>query len=88
METRALKRRTLVMLSASSIAVIIALWALYLNYAVEFPAYGEPAGPTPSDIFRTGLSTTIETIETGLANAYLYFHDTITTPNTIIIERK
>ena len=84
-ETQAEKRRTLIALSASSIAVIVILWICYLNYTVVSPDYAENAGPSAGTVFMTGLATIGNTIATGLANSYVYFHDTVTEPATFEI---
>lgn len=82
-----IKRRLLIWLSALSIIAIILLWVLYLHWTIGSPLYGEPAAVTTEDIFKTGLSAIGDTIEKGVVNAYIYFHNALAESNTFTIQK-
>ncbi len=82
-----IKRRLLLWLTIVSVIAIIILWALYVNWTIGSPLYGEPAAATTEDIFKTGLSAIGATIEKGVVNAYVYFHNALAESNIFIIQK-
>ena len=84
-EENAKKKRALVALSSASVAAIVALWILYMNWTLAAPDAAPQAGAT--EIFGTGMTTIAHTVETGLINSYLYFHHAATEGTTFTISR-
>ena len=79
------KRRALIALTAASVAAILALWILYMNWSLDSPDAAPRA--SAAGIFKTGAYVITRSIETGLINAYLYFHSRLTTGNTYILDK-
>ena len=84
-EENAKKKRALIALSSASVAAIVALWILYMNWTLAAPDAVPQAGG--AEIFGTGMRTITRTVETGLINSYLYFHAAATTGTTFVISR-
>lgn len=83
----ATKHRLLIALSAVSIALIIVVWTLYLNWTLQSPGATATSGKETNAIFKTGMSVIKEKIEIGFINSYLYFHNALTEGRTITIRR-
>lgn len=81
------KRRLLVCLTAVSVVLIVALWAVYFDWTLQSPLYGAPPAATTGDIFKTGLSVIGAMVEKGIINSYLYFHAVISQGRTFVIQR-
>lgn len=82
------KRRSLIWLSTASSLLIIIIWFFYMEHAFTAPQTDASAAQTTSvSLFKTGLRTIQETVETGLVNAYLYFHTVASEGNTFTIKR-
>ena len=79
------KRRALIALSVSSVAAILLVWILYMNWSLDSP----DAMPHASigQIFGAGSGAITHSIETGLVNSYLYFHSAMTSGNTFVISK-
>lgn len=84
---RQIKHRLLIVLSSVSIALIIFVWALYLNWTIQFPA--DAATPTEETgaILKTGLRVIKEKIETGFIHSYLYFYNAFSEGRTFTISK-
>lgn len=68
------RRRLLILLTAVSVAVIIVLWVIYLNWSIAGLPQGEYVNDTGvGAILRTGLRIISEKIEAGTANTYVFF---------------
>lgn len=83
------KRRQLIWLSAASSALIIIMWIFYMEYTFTAASATTNARESNSSValFKTGLSTIENTIETGLVNSYLYFHTIASEGKTFTIKR-
>lgn len=66
------RRRALIALSSASTLAIIALWIVYMQYALGTPD-GAPESGTAA-IFASGIDSITHIIRTGLVNSYMYFH--------------
>lgn len=82
------KRRSLIWLSTASSALIIVMWIFYMQYAFTTASADPNTPPTDSiSIFKNGLTTIENTIETGLVNSYLYFHTVASEGKTFTIKK-
>ena len=82
------KRRSLIWLSTTSSALIIVMWIFYMQYAFTAPQDDTNASQTTFvSIFKTGIATIKNTIETGLVNSYLYFHTVASEEKTFTITK-
>lgn len=81
----ATKHRLLIALSGISVALIIVLWVLYLNWSLQSPVSGSTPREETGAIFKTGLAVIKEKIEIGFINSYLYFHNIFAEGRTFTI---
>lgn len=81
----ATKYRLLIALSGVSIALIILLWVVYLNWTLQSPVNESTPVRETSAIFKTGIQVIKEKIEIGFINTYLYFHNAFTEGRTFTI---
>lgn len=82
------KRRSLIWLSAASSLLIIIMWVFYMTSTLTIPQSDTDAPQATSvSIFKTGIATIKNTIETGLVNSYLYFHTIASEEKTFTITK-
>ena len=74
------KRRALIALSAASVAAIVLGWIVYMSWSLDSPDAAPHAGI--GQIFSTGTNVIVRSVETGLINSYLYFHNGLVNGNT------
>ena len=85
--TDAEKRRALIQLSSASVAVILVLWILYMNWMVSPSVDNASADAGSLDIFNNGITVIMKSIETGIVNTYMYFHSTFAESTTFTIHK-
>jgi len=83
----ATKHRLLIVLSGVSIALIILLWAAYLNWTLQSPTGEATKQEEMGAIFQTGLGVIKEKIGIGFINTYLYFHNALAEGRTFTITK-
>ncbi len=81
------KRRALIYLSSASVAVIVVLWILYMNWVISPSVEGVSADAGSLEIFTNGLRVIARSVETGVVNAYMYFHSALTGSTTFTIHK-
>ena len=85
--TDAEKRRALIQLSSASVAVIVALWILYMNWMVSPSVENGATDAGSLDIFKNGIKVIAESVETGIVNSYMYFHGALAESTTFTIRK-
>ena len=81
------KMKWLLGMTALTVALVIFLWVIYLNATVASVDDSKNNQFSNWDVFKAGLVTISEKVESGVINSYLFFHDKLNQGTTFTITK-